>query len=74
MLMTDAPFGVAGYVLLGCWIVAAVLVIIDPKRFFRALSFGRVSLPSRFVGIFRVLGLLNVVGSVYLIVRYATGA
>jgi len=68
-----SPFGVVGYILLGCWIVVAVLVILSPQRFFGALSLGRISLPVRLVSFFRVLGALNAVGSVYLIIRYATG-
>ncbi len=74
MLMMRAPFGVAGYVLLVCWIVVAVLLIASPQRFFGALSFGRVMLPLRLVAFFRILGALNAAGSVYFIVRYATGA
>jgi hypothetical protein len=74
MLMMHAPFGVIGYILLGCWIAVAVLVAVNPQRFFGSLSFGRVSPPAKLVGIFRALGILNALGSVYLIVRYATRA
>jgi hypothetical protein len=69
-----APFGTVGFILLGTWVVLALLVTTDPRRFFALLSFGRVSLPERLVGTFRVLGVLNAVCSVYLILRYASGA
>jgi hypothetical protein len=73
MLMMHAPFGGVGYILLGCWIVVALLEAVNPRRFFKFLSFGRVLLPAKLVGAFRVLGVLKALGSVYLIVRYATG-
>ncbi len=62
-------FGAVGYILLVCWIVVGALLAIDPQRFFSALSLGRVFLPARLVGAFRILGVLNAMGSVYLIVR-----
>jgi hypothetical protein len=69
MLMMHAPFGVVGYILLGCWIVVGLLLALNPQRFFAVLSLGRVLLPEKLVGAFRVLGVLNAVGSMYLIVR-----
>jgi hypothetical protein len=72
--MMHTPFCVVGYILLGCWIAVALLVAVNPQRFFRSLSFGRVLLPAKLVGTFRILGILNALGCVYLIVRYATGA
>jgi len=71
--MMRAPFGLTGYAVLGCWIIIAVLEIANPQRFFRVLSLGRVTLPVRLVLLFRALGVLNAVGSVYLIVRYTMG-
>jgi hypothetical protein len=68
------PFGTPGFVLLGCWVVLAVLVARDPGWFFSTLSFGRVSLPVKLVSVFRVLGILNAIGSVYLIAHYAFSA
>jgi hypothetical protein len=67
--MTHTQFGTVGYVLPGCWIVVGLLLAINPRRFFSVLSIGRVLLPAKFVGAFRVLGVLNAVGSAYLIVR-----
>jgi hypothetical protein len=69
-----APFGIVGYILLGGWMAVALFVTVNPQRVFGFLSFGRVSLPAKLVSTFRVLGVLNAVGSAYLIVRYATGA
>jgi hypothetical protein len=69
MFMTHTQFGIAGYVLLGCWIVVGLLLAVNPQRFFSVLSIGRVLLPAKFVGAFRILGVLNAVGSVYLMVR-----
>lgn len=71
--MMNAQFGIVGYLLFGWWILAALLLTVNPRRFFGFLSFGRVSLPAKLVGIFRVLGVLNAVGSLYLIVHYSTG-
>ncbi len=67
--MIYTTFGSAGYILLGCWIVAGLLVAINPQRFFSILSLGRLVLPAKLVGTFRVLGVLNAVGSAYLMVR-----
>ncbi len=72
--MMHTPFGTIGIILLSCWAAVALVVTVDPQRFFALLSFGRVSLPERLVSAFRALGVLNAIGSVYLIVRYATGA
>jgi hypothetical protein len=69
MFMMQAQFGVVGYVLLGCWIVVGLLLAINPQRFFSVLSIGKVLLPAKLVSAFRVLGVLNAVGSVYLMVR-----
>lgn len=67
--MMHARFGSVGYILLGWWIVVGLLLAINPQRFFSVLSLGRLLLPEKLVGAFRVLGVLNTVGSVYLIVR-----
>jgi hypothetical protein len=67
--MMQAPFGNVGYILLGCWILVGLLLAINPQRFFSVLSLGRVLLPGKLVSTFRVLGVLNAVGSVYLMVR-----
>jgi hypothetical protein len=63
------PFGTVGYILLGCWILVGVLLAINPQRFFSVLSLGRVLLLAKLAGAFRILGVLNAVGSVYLMVR-----
>ncbi len=67
--MVHAQFGIVGYILLGCWIVVGLLLAINPQRFFSVLSIGRVLVPAKLVGTFRVLGVLNAVGSVYLMLR-----
>ena len=69
--MTITQFGAVGYFLCGCWIVVSLLLAINPQRFFSALSFGRrrVLLPGKLVSAFRILGVLNAVGCVYLMVR-----
>ena len=67
--MMHSPFGIVGYILLGCWIVVGLLLAINPQRFFSVLSLGRILLPEKLAGTFRVLGVLNTVGSVYLMVR-----
>jgi hypothetical protein len=56
--MMHAPFGIVGYILLGCWIAVALLVTVNPPGFFGFLSFGRVSLPTKLVSTFRVLGVV----------------
>ena len=55
-------YGAVGHILLGCWIVVGLLVAINPQRFFSFLSLGRVLLPAKLVGAFRILGVLNAVG------------
>jgi hypothetical protein len=72
VLQAGPPFGVVGYLLLGCWVLLALLAAVEPRRFFGLLSVGRVSLPERLVSTFRVLAALNAVASVYLIIRFAT--
>jgi hypothetical protein len=67
--MIQGQFGVIGYVLLLCWAVVGLLLAMSPQRFISVLSIGRVLLPTRFVSAFRVLGVLNAVGCVYLMVR-----
>ena len=67
--MTFERFGLPGLVLLSGWILLAIFVTVDPKRVFSMLSLGRVFLPNRLVGVFRVLGVVNAIGSVYLITR-----
>jgi hypothetical protein len=67
--MFHTTFGTAGHILLGCWIVVGLLVAINPQRFFSVLSLGRVLLPAKLLGAFRVLGVLNAVYSLYLVVR-----
>jgi hypothetical protein len=67
------PFGTLGYVAYACMVVVALVLIINPHRLFWLLSAGRISLPARLHGFFRVLGVVNLIGSIYQIVRYATG-
>jgi hypothetical protein len=67
--MIQGQVVVVGYVLLVCWAVVGLLLAMSPQRFFSVLSVGRVLLPARFVSAFRVLGVLNAMGCVYLMVR-----
>lgn len=67
--MVHMQFGAFGNVLLCCWVLVGSLVAINPLRFFSVLSLGRVLLPAKLVNTFRVLGVLNAVGSMYLMFR-----
>lgn len=69
MFTMRMQFGTVGCVLLSFWIIVGLLLAINPQRFFSVLSLGRVLLPAKLVGAFRVLGVLNAAGSVYLMVR-----
>jgi len=63
--------GVIATALLGAWLVLALLVVSDPRRFFRILGLGRTPpLPERLVPYFRVLGLINAVGSAYILLTH----
>ena len=72
--MATARFGAMGLVLSGLWVAVALLVTADPGRFFWMLSFGRVALPTSLIRPFRVLGILNAIGSLYLLAHLAFGS
>jgi len=69
--MGREPFGMVGFMLAGLWLVVSLLVTANPQRFFLVLGLGRVALPSKLVGPFRVLGIGNAVGLIYLIIHFA---
>jgi hypothetical protein len=68
-------FDVLRYVVFGCAILIGISLAVNPQRFFWLLSYGRkqTPVPAKLVLPFRVLGVFNALGSIYLIIRWATG-
>jgi len=67
--MSDESFQVVRLILYLLGSLLAVLVAWNPRAFFRYLSFGRVSMTDRLVGPFRILGVFNLFGCVYMVIR-----
>jgi hypothetical protein len=60
-----------GTVLLGGWTVVALLMVANPIKFIWILGFGRrPPLSERLVAFFRVLGVINAVGSAYILLTH----